>query len=219
MGHYSRPFSQPILVYCYNCHLAVCDLCSSFEHDHRPCCDQICSFNHSRLLRSFAWFVSDLSAIRLILWSYKGRNMVASSVWLELCLTHWGWVEWVITVGHSLNQYWYIVITATWLWKFRLWNCGILFIVSNSQQGKTTVISREWMQKGTRCVCATLCCLVFTFSFNMKPLGCSIFPTKNGDNCNKMNTITDANIERTFCFEIVRENLAYNTYLITSHWW
>ena len=55
----------------------------SFEHDHRLCCDQICSYNHPRLPRSTR-FVSDLSAIRLILWWYIGRNMVASPVWLGL---------------------------------------------------------------------------------------------------------------------------------------
>ena len=56
----------------------------SFEHDHRPCCDQICSYDHPRLLRSIARFVSDLSAISLILWSYIGRNMFAWPVWLGL---------------------------------------------------------------------------------------------------------------------------------------
>ena len=56
----------------------------SFEHYYRLYCDQICSYDHPRLLRSITRFVSDLSAIRLILWSYIGRNMVASPVWLGL---------------------------------------------------------------------------------------------------------------------------------------
>ena len=54
------------------------------SHDHRPCCDQICAYDHPRLLRSIARFVGDLSAIHLIFLSYISRNMVASPVWLGL---------------------------------------------------------------------------------------------------------------------------------------
>ena len=37
----------------------------SFEHDHWPCCDQICLYDRPLLLRSIVRSVSDLSAIHL----------------------------------------------------------------------------------------------------------------------------------------------------------
>ena len=94
----SRATYQPTIMpdWWYDPARLVARSCTICVWHHRPCCDKICSYDHPRLLRSIARFVSDLSAIHIFIYCVEILNVIVYKI---IYVT----ITWSIIVFESLN--------------------------------------------------------------------------------------------------------------------